>query len=461
MEEGRWRRAWGATKRYWPELLLVGLGLALRATMAVNYDVRWGYDFGDHWLNVEWYSTHSGLPPLTMSRTADHPPLFYWLAAAAYRAGVTQARMNFISLACGSLRLLVIWFGLERNLPFSRAARLMGLAIVSVMPSSIHLDGMVSNEGLNNLLAAIVTVLMAELVRAEGRRRWLIALAMGLVAGLELLTKVSGLVLIGAGGLAATVELWWVGHDGWRGRLRRLLTWVAALAVVLAVSGWLFVYNQRANGKMFVTGFEGPDAAYFAPIEHVPYLERRKPNFFYGWSNAIYSSPYWPAAVEPTSYFWPPLVASTFVDYYSYHFAGNKQPTEIKNARDVPLRASQASGYSALGGTWIAAVTVIAWLATALVVFRRREAAALPLLFVPLVALAGQLHFAVKYAVDAQGPIKGLYMQFAAVPLYGLFGLGATWPLRLRRGWVGWVLLLPSLAALLPVTAYVLIARLG
>jgi hypothetical protein len=59
--------------------------------------------------------------------------------------------------------------------------------------------------------------------------------------------------------------------------------------------------------------------------------------------------------------------------------------------------------------------------------WRRKNVEASSLLLVPLIALLGQLHFAVKFAIDAQGPIKGAYMQFAAIPLYGLFGVAATW----------------------------------
>jgi hypothetical protein len=39
---------WGLlrwARRNWPELLLIALGVFLRGTMAITYDVRWGYDF--------------------------------------------------------------------------------------------------------------------------------------------------------------------------------------------------------------------------------------------------------------------------------------------------------------------------------------------------------------------------------------------------------------------------------
>ena len=53
----------------------------------------------------------------------------------------------------------------------------------------------------------------------------------------------------------------------------------------------------------------------------------------------------------------------------------------------------------------------------------------------PLVAVAGQLWFAWKYPIDWEGPIKGVYLQFAALPLCALSGVGCDW--LWRRGVAG------------------------
>ena len=327
--------------------------------------------------------------------------------------------------------MATIWFGLERNLAWNRPARLVALAVAAVLPAAVHTDGMVTNESLNNLLSAIALVLMLELLRTESARRWLVALALGLVVGLGLLTKISTLALVVAGGVAAMVELCWVARGGWRARAGRLLPWVGALFVTLAVSGWYLAHNQRTHGKVFLSGFDGIDAHWLAPLANTPYMDRRKANFFYGWTNDIYASPYCPTGVMPESYFWTPLVASTFVDYYSFGFAQRTPPVESYNSRPVPVRAATLSSFAVVGGTWIAITTMIAWLVAAVAVWRSKNVGHLLILLVPLTALLGQLHFAVKFAIDAQGPVKGAYMQFAAAPLYALFGIAATW------GWKG------------------------
>ncbi len=448
-----------SARRYWPELSLISLGVFLRVTMAYTYDVRWGYDFPDHAAYIDWFLAHRELPSIMVSRAAYHPPLYYLLAALVSRAGVSMLHMNVLSIICGSLRLLVIWFGLERILASHRPARLVALVVAAVLPASVHIDGMVTNEALSNLLSAVAIVLMFEILRSEARRRWLLALSLGLVVGLALLTKMSALALIGAGGVAALAELGWVDRDGWRGRSRRLLPWVGALSVVFAISGWLLVHNQRTYGKLFVSGFDGTAATWYAPIAGTSYLDRRKSDFFYGWTSDIYVTPYYPTGVMPVSYFWPPLVASTFVDYYNFGFAGRTPPTETYNTRPVPLRAAALSSYAVVGGTWIALTTMVAWWVVAFAAWRSRNAGNLLLLLVPLIALLGQIHFAQKFAVDIQGPIKGAYMQFAAIPLYGLFGLAATW--GWKRGWPEKLAIVLHAAALATVTVYCLNARLG
>jgi hypothetical protein len=449
----RWAR------RNWPELLLIALGVFLRGTMAITYDVRWGYDFPDHWAYIDWFLTHRDLPPLSVSREAYHPPLYYLLAALVHRAGVPMLHMNIVSILCGSLRLATIWFGLERNLAWNRPARLVALAVAAVLPAAVHTDGMVTNESLNNLLSAIALVLMLELLRTESARRWLVALSLGLVVGLGLLTKISALALVGAGGVTAIAELCWVGRNGWRACAVRFLPWVGALLVAFAVDGWYLAHNYRTHGKMFLSGFDGADAPWLAPLAKTSYVDRRKANFFYGWTNDIYASPYCPTGVMPESYFWTPLVASTFVDYYSFGFAQRTPPVEFYNSRPVPVRAAALSSFAVMGGTWIAITTMIAWLVAALAVLRSKNVGSLLILLVPLIALLGQLHFAVKFAVDAQGTIKGAYMQFAAIPLYGLFGLAATW--GWKRGWPGKLAIAFHAVAFATVAIYCLYARLG
>jgi len=432
-----------------PELALLALGVLLRLSMLGRYDIRWSYDAADHWPYIDWFSKHWRLPALSLCRETYHPPLYYLLAGVSLRLGAGRG-VQAVSLVCGCVRLGLIWFGLERHLPRRRMARVVALATAAVLPASVHLDGMITGEGLNGLLATAVVLLGAETLRASGAARWRYAILTGVAAGLHLLTKISALAIIGAVGLAVLLEVF---HSRipWRARFQRFVPWLAGLLVVGAVSGWYFARNARLYHHAFLSGFDGQDAPYLGDTQKIPYLERRTLAFFLEWPGDIFGYPYAPMAAVPAR-FWPVLVTSTFVDYYNYHFA----PAADKPGRPVRRPAFELSVASAIGGAAIAFVTVAAWIGAFATTWRRKEVVRTVFLFVPLVAVVGQLHFGVKYPIDIVGPIKGIYMQFASAPLYALFGLGVAW--LWKRPWVRPLAIL-ELAALGAVAIYTIYCR--
>jgi hypothetical protein len=139
----RGERSWNWTKNHWPELAAFFLGALLRVSMAWTYRPEWSYDYGDHWAVVTWILQHGHLPPVDALREAFHPPLFYVVAAQLLKLGVSSKQMIALPIVCGTLRLALIWYGLERYLAESRRARVAALALASVTASSVHIDGMV------------------------------------------------------------------------------------------------------------------------------------------------------------------------------------------------------------------------------------------------------------------------------------------------------------------------------
>ncbi len=447
-----------------PELCLLGLGALLRLLMLSNYDLTMGYDFPDHALVVEWYRDRLRLPlplpDLQFSREAYHPPLYYVLAGAVLRWFGNYRAVQAMGIGFGIARLALVWYGLERYLP-SRLARIAGLALATVLPTAIHLDGMIYGEPLNNLLTVAALLIILRLFAAEdGRGRWWKAALLGLLLGLQLLTKVSGLLVILTAGAAAILDLALRPRGGWRTQLRRLAPMALCAGVLLAVAGPYYAHNYRRHHKVFLAGWDGPDQwqKNQPGPHHLPYLQRRPLAFFVGWNNDIFSSPYWSTGVFPNHRFWPVLIASTFVDYYNYGFSPppDDQPTVAINGRPVRVAALLPARLSVIGGTAIAALVMVAWLAATWWACRARAAAALGILTLPALAVAGQMHFATLYPFDWEGLVKGAYLQFAAAPLMALFGLAIAWlwtrP-RLRP------LALVGLAAVAMVASYGLYSR--
>jgi 4-amino-4-deoxy-L-arabinose transferase-like glycosyltransferase len=440
------------------ELGLFMLGALLRCSMSWNYDARWSYDSDLHWDYVTWIIEHGRIPPTEAIFQAQHPPLYYFLAAQLVTLGVTRQAMVWFSIACGLARLGIIWTGLELFVR-SRLARVVALGLAAVIPAAVHLDGMVYTESLSCTLNTLALLLVPLAFRREGRERWLLTAAVGLTFGLAILTKVSAVATIAAVVLAAAYELLFDGKP-LRVRLQRSAPWAGALVVLLVVSGWYYRQNLREYGKPFVTTFELRAQSWLMKeANQHPVADRRSLGFVFGWSDAVYKTPYRPAGLSGHPRFFPVAVASTFVDYWGFGFAGyDRTPEGVRSDGMRPgWKVQSVARLSVLGGTTIFFAAAAAWLAGLVHVLRTRDPGRLALLLVPLVALAASLLFAIQHPIDNYGVIKGVYMTFAAAPLYALFGIAAGWASKTP---VRWPLLALMLVSLCFVAAYSIACRL-
>ncbi len=407
----------------WPELLVVLVGLTARLTMTA-WDSEWSYDYDDHAPLIEWWASHWQWPALDFTRAAYHPPLYYMLAGLLVRAGVAVGSLGGFSIACGVLRFLIFFAALELLLPQRRLARLVALALCAIVPASIHLEGMVTNESLAGLLAMVAMLLIPLMFRSQGGRRAALGGALGLVVGLGFLTKVSALVIVVAVGLAALLEV------------KKIVPLLAGLALFAVVASPYLIHNLRTSHKLLVSGFDGPDRVRVARYLDTPYLKRRPPSFFVAFTPAIFAHPYAPTAMRPDAQFWPQMIASTFVDYWNFAFAPYPlpgQPAALANYKPLRPDVLSVSRPAIAGGVIISLITACALVAGIWSSWRRRSPSDLALCLVPLLAVAGQAHFATQFPNDSEGLIKGAYLQFAAPPLCALFGLAIDWCWRRSR----------------------------
>src|SRR5882672_9847209 len=126
-------------------------GVLLRMTMAWNYHPGWSYDTDLHWEVVKWIAEHGRVPHPETTFESFHPPLYYGLAAALLKLGVTRFEMPWLSIVPGIIELGVVWAGLELYVTHSRVARVVSLFLAAVVSASIHLSGMNYPESLNCL----------------------------------------------------------------------------------------------------------------------------------------------------------------------------------------------------------------------------------------------------------------------------------------------------------------------
>ncbi|MES1207033.1 MAG: glycosyltransferase family 39 protein [Pseudomonadota bacterium] len=441
-----------------PETSALVLGILLRISMATTYDVNRGFDFVAHWLCADYIARHAALPPLDLTAAAYHPPLYYFVLAAMIKAGLGTGAAGWLAAVLGIARLVVVWVALERWLPESRLARVVALFTAAVIPVGVQLDGMVTNETASTLLCALAMLAAPSAIEAarEGRVRPVAWLALWL--GLALLTKFSISVMLVAVALAVALEIarspqpW---PEALRSRSKPLA--VGAL-IIVGLSGWFYARNEKLYGMVAPTGYEGLVKASQAPYEKIPYLERRTPDFLFAWDPDVFGHPYVPSGTRPRARFFSVLVASTFSDYYSYGLAGWQDGDRLEQIayRPVPTLAYDLSRLSVIGGTFIAALTVLAWFGALEALRARPQDPRAVLLFLPLLALLGQIHFAIKYPNDNFGPIKGAYLQFVTPILSALFGIAVAWTWRHIRARAGAV---AALASLLFVAVYIVDCR--
>jgi 4-amino-4-deoxy-L-arabinose transferase-like glycosyltransferase len=448
-----------------PEIVIVLLAIGLRVSMAWSYDVTWGYDYPSHRLYVQWLLDHGSLPRFDLHHATYHPPLFYALAATMLRAGFANQSLAWISIIAGCLRIVLLWVGLEACLPRHRRARLVALALAAVLPASLHLDGMATNEGLSALFCLIATLLVPAVLSGDDTRRRLRAGAgMGAALGLALLSKHSAAMLIAALVAGAVIDLVWRWRSGLRGPraiAARLAPLVLAATVAFTLSGWFYVRNKIHYGKFAPNGYDGSAHVVVDEMRKTPYLDRRSFGYLLGFDVGIFADPYYPQASIPRARFLSLLVATTFADYFSFRFAPTPragEPSVTRVHRAIPETAYGLSLACVAAGAVVALTTVLAWFAITRAAWRRRHAATLTLLLFPAAALVGQLHFAIEYPNDTYGPVKGVYLQFAAPVMLAVFGLGVEW-LWARPRWLPLAGL--CLAAVLAVAPYTLYCRLS
>jgi 4-amino-4-deoxy-L-arabinose transferase-like glycosyltransferase len=162
-------------------------------------------------------------------------------AAPSGRAAFYLLRLFSVWLALLNLYFIYKIAGLFFN---DETFRFLAAALAAALPQFVYLSGMINNDNLSNLLAAICLFYVFKLFNGPTERKnylWL-----GLCLGLGLLAKASLLVLLP--GLAAAFI-----YAGWKnGRARFVIVKYSllCLAVAALLSGWWFIRNLLLYGDL-------------------------------------------------------------------------------------------------------------------------------------------------------------------------------------------------------------------
>jgi 4-amino-4-deoxy-L-arabinose transferase-like glycosyltransferase len=244
-------------------VLLALLALAVRLHNAFHYPADWGYDASFNWRYIYRMAHDWALPrPGAGWSTAD-PPLFFTASAilmAASNFTLVLVPLFNTALGLGIVALAVI---LVRDAEPERPRRsLLAAGLLLFLPAHIYMSVMVNEEMLGAFFASLVVLALARRDRAgvEARSELWRAAGVGAAAGLALLTKLSGAVVIVAA--AGTYAL-----DGWRrADWRSALARAAAVVLVAAVvGGWYFARNRALYGYFQPFGLPAHEVMFEMP----------------------------------------------------------------------------------------------------------------------------------------------------------------------------------------------------
>lgn len=233
---------------------LAVIGVAMRLHNAVSYPQRWGFDslFNERYVGM--LLSSFTLPAPDSDWSTAHPPLFYYVSASLGRLlGITQSidaviPARLLSSVIGlSMTVLAVWLVWRVAKDVPRRAFIAG-ALVLFLPPQIYMSAMLNEEILAATFTSIALVgVSAEALRATpGERAWLRDAGIGVAAGLALLTKLTGVLVIGA---ALLTYAWWGLRER---RLPLAIRRGAVVAIVaLLVGGWFYGRNLALYGYIY------------------------------------------------------------------------------------------------------------------------------------------------------------------------------------------------------------------
>jgi 4-amino-4-deoxy-L-arabinose transferase-like glycosyltransferase len=367
------------------------------------------YDGAGHALNA--FAFFRGALPDPRSWSGFHPPLSYALGGGLWRLlpdGVpVHASLRLVSAAAGLAALYLVWRVLRREGSTSDAAIVCVVALCA--PVFAIATSMMGNETLCMLFATACAARLMTLPTKAGRASMARhALGTGVLAGLAILSKSTGIVVLGAAVVTYALAL---RRD--RRALGATLAVLVGSAALLSAPHYLRLMHITDTGPIGAIsgGIGSPDAR--AAMQVQPPGERRLSDYF--------SFP--PSALVSPFYLEPRLLRSVPGLLYASTWADAHAQFLPPGADRRILRAETAT---AIGGLLPTALAV-----AGLFLCLRRPGERRTWLGPGILGAALLLGFAVQaWTVPRYSAVKASYLLPALLPaclalLAGLEGLGA------------------------------------
>ncbi len=229
----------------WPDRLLEGAAALLALTVIARLAVfatgaRLTSDECFHAWMSEWIAAHGTLPATVEGLYGGfkyfYPPLFHLLGALAVRLFGAPAfhELNVVLLAA---LLAATWFALARM--YSRATAAIAVLALAAYPGLVLQGVRLYVECLSAALAVGMVLALLATGQRPTRTR---AVLLGVLAGLGVLAKQSGLIALPVLGALALLA-------SWSGRREHVVAYALALAVACALAAPFWIRNAALFGS--------------------------------------------------------------------------------------------------------------------------------------------------------------------------------------------------------------------
>jgi len=242
--------------------LVIGAWLIMGVNNFWKLPLEMGMDFKGHLQYVQYILENGRIPLATENWQTFQQPLYYLLSAYFHRFFLesfnTETTIRILKLLpffCGILQVEITYQTLKSVYPKNEYLQKTGILIGGFLPMSLYMSQSLGNEPLAGCLTALLILLAVRISSGSSASREM-AIMIGFVLGLALLTKVSTVLIVLPLFfylLSAITEK----KESPAEKMRAAATFITVLMIVSAiVSGWYYAKNFIEMGRLYVGGWD-------------------------------------------------------------------------------------------------------------------------------------------------------------------------------------------------------------
>jgi len=242
-----------------PFLAIIIIMLAINIHNVATYPhTRSGFDWSGHVGYIRYIVSKWRTPIATEGWEMFQPPLYYFLSAIVYSlfGGVAAEpgslkAVQVMGMLSGVANACFAWFVLRKLFRKNRLIQLLGFSFAAFLPMCFYMNPLISNEIFSG---SIISLAIYWLIRYGFEKQIEIkhALIMGTAIGLAMLSKYTAAFVF----LTATTVLTIRVLTNSSTRKRELIILAVFLAVVFAMSGWLYIRNLITFHDPFIGNWD-------------------------------------------------------------------------------------------------------------------------------------------------------------------------------------------------------------